>query len=1063
MTHLRRGILSLSIAALLSAYAQAAMHRSRIYPNPLQHILSIVEGPDGLLWLATTDGLYRFDGFHYHRIANYPFSSARFLAFTRDGALWVGGLEGLARMRNGVFDILSRSVVMSIAGYPDKIFVKLNELMQVNLDGSMRPLGIKPRRDLHIDSEGRLWFTAVFPDRAGWMDPDKPEIFHDVPLPPGPHAQIAPAGGGRIWASLGDTTAALVENGRVLKRLERRKSRDTSRPGPILAGRNGQLWFVGETIQGLIHPVEFRDRADFDRFTPTAALEDSRGHLWVAGIGQGLIEWIPDSDWQRWFPDDLGGEPTVQVARGDDGAALLATHKNIYRLQPGAEKWTSLMRTEHRVEAILPLPGSEVLASLRDLGLARIGRDGSIVERVKSVLPIPEEFREIARDGKGRVWVGAKRGLFRLEGSPGNLRLKREELPGLVANEPDQAIDLETGPDGRLWVGYSRGIAHLDDAERWHKIDADESVSTIRSIALDGDSIWVAYRRSGLFSRLDRKGDSYSILNFSAYAGTAASPYSNYGPANTDFLKRDSRGWIWRGTETGLAVSDGRNVAPNDWLRLHLETGMASEDHNQYGFYEDSDGSVWIAGEEGLTHLRPSPSWFAAPRGVPPPQVTKMEADSQVSFHPAAQPAELAAATRTLRIDLGSLHAPAFRDHPLRYRLLPLSDVWQTSADGTLEFADLKPGSYTLEMGYTGVGPSAVSAYSFRIGPAPGWTWLWRFGFLLAAFALTPAVRYLPWYDLAKFRFEKGVFMLRRRFDRRSMQSPSGAEREVNDYSGQTLAGRYRLQNVLSRGGFSVVYEARDVHDSNVRLAVKVLNRNYGDQSWVRDRFAHEVAALRSVDHRGVVRVIDSWISAAGEPCLAMPFLEGPTLRAALTDERSGLDLAAARIRELGAALSEVHGRGIIHRDLKPENLILRTVDGGEQPVIIDFGTAGLRSGEHELAATTLMAGSFHYMAPERLTGHYSPASDIFSLGVIVLEILTGKRLVDLDAMFADASFGQELEKVLRSRLGRERAVEFAAVLRPAFDSDPRRRPLDVLAWTDKLASYLEEEAQRKG
>jgi serine/threonine protein kinase len=139
-----------------------------------------------------------------------------------------------------------------------------------------------------------------------------------------------------------------------------------------------------------------------------------------------------------------------------------------------------------------------------------------------------------------------------------------------------------------------------------------------------------------------------------------------------------------------------------------------------------------------------------------------------------------------------------------------------------------------------------------------------------------------------------------------------------------------------------------------------------------------------------------------------------------------------------------------VHRDLKPENLmLLRPGEPAEQVVILDFGTAGLRSAENELAATTLMAGSFHYMAPERLTGHYAPASDVFSFGVIVLEMVTGKRLADLRCMFSDADFASELEKTLRG------STSLAECLLPAFDPDPRRRPSEVKAWSESVSAAI--------
>jgi serine/threonine protein kinase len=94
-------------------------------------------------------------------------------------------------------------------------------------------------------------------------------------------------------------------------------------------------------------------------------------------------------------------------------------------------------------------------------------------------------------------------------------------------------------------------------------------------------------------------------------------------------------------------------------------------------------------------------------------------------------------------------------------------------------------------------------------------------------------------------------------------------------------------------------------------------------------------------------------------------------------------------------------------------------------------------------------------MAPERLTGHYSPASDVFSLAVIILEILTGKRLAALNAMYSDPSFQAELENVLRPRLEPEAARHLADLLAPAYDPQPRNRPSEVEPWAGQVAHAL--------
>jgi ligand-binding sensor domain-containing protein len=317
-----RGFLVSAVLVLcLGQRAMAAPHRFKLYPTSLT-VFSIAAGPDHLLWLATSDGLYRFDGFHYHKITDYPFTFARQVAFTGDGSLWVGGYEGLARAKPGKsFEVILTEEVISLAAYPDQVFVRLKDLVQVRLAGSVHHLGHLSRRDLMIDSSGMLWSTCTGPNTACWIDPSRPEQLHEVQTVGVSEAAVRDSTG-RVWTA-DDEHARVYENGTAMVTLRRKPTLETRRVNPLLAGTRGQIWFLGETVRGLVHEMEFRDRADHDRYPPTAGLQDRQGRVWVASLDQGLVEWIPDMQWQRWFPEDFENEPVVLLVRDHQGSLSL--------------------------------------------------------------------------------------------------------------------------------------------------------------------------------------------------------------------------------------------------------------------------------------------------------------------------------------------------------------------------------------------------------------------------------------------------------------------------------------------------------------------------------------------------------------------------------------------------------------------------------------------------------------------------------------------------------------------------------------------------------------------
>jgi eukaryotic-like serine/threonine-protein kinase len=206
------------------------------------------------------------------------------------------------------------------------------------------------------------------------------------------------------------------------------------------------------------------------------------------------------------------------------------------------------------------------------------------------------------------------------------------------------------------------------------------------------------------------------------------------------------------------------------------------------------------------------------------------------------------------------------------------------------------------------------------------------------------------------------------------------------------IAGRYRLLRMIGQGGMAVVHLAHDgLLDRDV--AVKVLRPGFAEDPEFVERFRREARHAASLHHPNIVTVHDSGIDPeTGSDYIVMQFVDGPDLNEIL--ERSGALGVGFAVRvgiETARALSFAHERGIIHRDIKPANIL---IDADGEVRVADFGIA--RAATDTTATTGVMVGSAQYASPEQVTGdEIGPRSDLYSLGVVLYEALTGIRPFD--------------------------------------------------------------------
>ncbi|WP_420632425.1 protein kinase domain-containing protein [Candidatus Leptofilum sp.] len=201
--------------------------------------------------------------------------------------------------------------------------------------------------------------------------------------------------------------------------------------------------------------------------------------------------------------------------------------------------------------------------------------------------------------------------------------------------------------------------------------------------------------------------------------------------------------------------------------------------------------------------------------------------------------------------------------------------------------------------------------------------------------------------------------------------------------------GRYRIKAELGRGGMSTVYLAHDPRFER-DVAIKLLPLELLHQPTFRRRFEREAKVVASLDHPAIVPVYD-FGEEEGQPFLVMRFMTGGSLGERLKQGAISIAESARIMTKLAPALDEVHLHGVIHRDLKPSNILF---DQRNEPYISDFGTAKLKYAHTKLTDTGGAVGTPAYMSPEQIQGdgELDGRSDIYTLGVILFEMLTGKH-----------------------------------------------------------------------
>ena len=696
-------------------------------------VQGILQDSQGFLWVATQNGVYRYDGkrsVRYGTAEGLPSNFVNCIFQSQNGTLWAGTFAtGAARLERGRFVPLKQESGIGAGGIAfqgiasdaaGNLYFATENGLSIGDGSTFRTLTEKdglPARVIsavHVDASQHVWFGSgnrlcrlagnqveVLGLEAGLLNENIESIVSD------PHRNLYVR-----------TTSHLVRRRAGQVRFE---PIDAGLPvsntfGSLFVDKQGTLWVP--TSRGLAerrgeswHLLDSHNGLVMD--SVFAVAEDREGSLWIGFGGGGLARWRGRKAWTGFRRSEgLSSEVVWAITRDKRGTLWAGTELGLNFWDGRAGQWRSrplhgVPSTRHRALAIAP-DGALWIGSDR-AGVSRL-EPGS--GRIESYLDLAGKSRARTRavvvDDKGTVWVGAMEGLFRGTRA-GNQYLFEEVRVFGGAVENDSFYSLQIDSHGRLWAAGRGGLARLDGSQ-WTRYTVREGLldNFAAYLAVGSDqSIWVGYRGGFGVTRMQFSGQRYDLKHYRAEKGLVSD--------KVVLLGNDGAGHIWVGTDAGINIIRGAQLH-----HIARAQGLIWDDTNSNAFFLDQDRSVWIGTSNGLSHYEPA---LDHSKSLPPPVVI-VDAKLGDRTLDLADVARVRYEDRTFSVRFAALTFVDEHHSRFRYRLQGAEPEWVETQLGETRFPNLSEGSYRFEViAQSNVGLWSPEPASFSFVIAPPW---WR-------------------------------------------------------------------------------------------------------------------------------------------------------------------------------------------------------------------------------------------------------------------------------------------------------------------------------------------------
>lgn len=779
MTRLRifRRIAILGLLAFVVPDAWAQRYNFKFYGEDegLKNLAvqAVLQDRAGFLWAGTQNGLYRYDGNHfteYSTAEGLPGTRIESLYEAADGTLWVSTEGGLARRAKDRFlrvelrgtqglladRLMGRQGIVSDRN--GRLFLATNRGLLVGTSAAAnisferipQPANLKPGAPDHpevvsvfTDADGIVWYGCGLGLCAFEKDGAK-EVGMASGLP-----------ADRWEAILGDLDGNLwVRSATALYLRAAGSSRFEIQPGlppsnntyPTLAiDPAGRL--LVPTYRGLARRMATGWQIiDADKGITTndisAVIQDREGSIWLGLLGSGLARWQGYAEWQNWTSHEgLSRESIWSIAKDTSGRLWVGTQFGLNYAEPsgGGVTWKqSNVPGLEMIRALAANPDGSLWIGGEPGGLRQLSpRNGQVRAFRATDGSAMDGVRSIMVDRTGRVWVAASSGLFRSTRPVpfgANAEFERQYLSGTRAGE----VFLKSIEDekGRIWVAGDQGLARLSEGV-WTRFTKERDglrSNFVTQLAVDKSdgSIVLGYRDALGVSRLSFANGKPHVIHYTAANGLRSE--------KTLFLGFDALDRLWIGTDHGVDVMDRGVPGQLSWRHYGRSDGLIWDDCNSNALFIDIDGGIWIGTSRGLSLYKASASAIA---NVPPPVVFTSVKFGERNIDPNVA-AEIPYHDNSARVRFAALTFVQESSVLFRYRLANVTRNWVETRERELNYPNLPPGEYTLEVearNAQGMWSAEPGRIYFQIA-TPWWHTIW---FRIAGALLTLALVHVMW------------------------------------------------------------------------------------------------------------------------------------------------------------------------------------------------------------------------------------------------------------------------------------------------------------------------------